>query len=33
MKLAALCDKDTGVGLRLAGIHDVYVPDGDARDL
>lgn len=33
MKLAALCDKDTGVGLRLAGIHDVYVHDGDAHDL
>lgn len=33
MKLAALCDKDTAVGLRLAGIQDVYIPDGDARDM
>jgi V/A-type H+-transporting ATPase subunit F len=27
MKLAALCDKDTGVGMMLAGIHMVYTPD------
>lgn len=27
MKLAAICDKDTAVGLRLAGIHDLYVPE------
>ena len=33
MKLAALCDKDTAVGLRLAGIQDAYIPDGDARDM
>ncbi len=26
MKLAAICDKDTAVGLRLAGIHKLYVP-------
>ena len=25
MKLAALCDKDTAVGLRLAGIHELYI--------
>jgi V/A-type H+-transporting ATPase subunit F len=33
MKLAALCDNDTAVGLRLAGIKDVYVPNGNVRDL
>ncbi len=27
MKLAAICDKDTAVGLRLAGIHELYVPE------
>ena len=25
MKLAALCDQDTAAGLRLAGIHEIYV--------
>ena len=33
MKLAALCDKDTSVGLRLAGLQDVYVPDEKVHDL
>ena len=33
MKLAALCDKDTGVGLRLAGVQDVYVPNGNTHEL
>ena len=27
MKLAALCDKDTAVGLRLAGIQEIYVSE------
>ena len=27
MKLAAICDADTAVGLRLAGIHDVFIPE------
>ena len=27
MKLAAICDRDTAVGLRLAGIHELFVPD------
>jgi len=26
MNVIALCDKDTAAGLRLAGIHTVYVP-------
>jgi V/A-type H+-transporting ATPase subunit F len=29
MKLAALCDKDTAVGLRLAGIQEMYVSEGN----
>jgi V/A-type H+-transporting ATPase subunit F len=33
MKLAALCDKDTAVGVRLAGIHDLHIPDSNADDL
>jgi V/A-type H+-transporting ATPase subunit F len=27
MKLAAICDKDTAVGFRLAGIQELYVPE------
>ena len=30
MKLAAICDRDTAVGFRLAGIKETYVPNGDA---
>ena len=33
MKLAALCDKDTAVGLRLAGIKDTYVSEGNVSDV
>ena len=29
MKLATICDRDTAVGLRLAGIHDIFIPDGN----
>jgi len=29
MKLAAICDNDTAVGLRLAGVHELYVPNGN----
>jgi len=29
MKLAALCDKDTAVGLRLAGLQEIYVSEGN----
>ena len=29
MKLAALCDKDTAAGLRLAGIHELHIPNGN----
>jgi len=27
MKLAALCDRDTAVGLRLAGIQEIYISE------
>ena len=30
MKMTVLCDKDTAVGLRLAGIKETYTPNGDA---
>jgi len=33
MKLAALCDKDTAVGLRLAGIQETYVSEGNEVEL
>jgi V/A-type H+-transporting ATPase subunit F len=34
MKLAALCDRDTAVGLRLAGIHELYIEkEKNVRDL
>jgi len=29
MKLAALCDHDTGIGLRLAGIATIKIPSQD----
>jgi len=29
MKLAALCDRDTAVGLRLAGLQEIYVSEGN----
>ena len=30
MKIAAICDNDTAMGLRLSGIKEVYVPNDDA---
>jgi V/A-type H+-transporting ATPase subunit F len=33
MKLAALSDKDTAVGLRLAGIQELYVPNGNVKEI
>lgn len=33
MKLAALCDEDTAVGLRLAGIKETYVPIEDSAKI
>jgi len=29
MKLIGICDKDTAVGLRLAGVKEIYIPNGD----
>lgn len=31
MKIVALCDSDTAIGLRLAGITDVYVPKPEEK--
>ena len=34
MKLAGFCDPDTAVGLRLAGIHNLYVPiENNPKDI
>ena len=33
MKLAALSDKDTAVGLRLAGIQELYVLNGNVKEI
>ena len=30
MKIAAICDNDTAVGLRLAGLKELYIPNNDA---
>jgi vacuolar-type H+-ATPase subunit F/Vma7 len=33
MKLATFCDRDTATGFRLAGIKDVFIPDGNEREI
>ncbi len=33
MKLAAICDRDTAVGLRLAGVQELYIPNGNAKEI
>jgi V/A-type H+-transporting ATPase subunit F len=33
MKIAVLCDNDTAVGFRLAGIHEIFVPNGSVKEL
>ena len=33
MKLATLCDEDTAVGLRLAGLKEIYVPKEDSAKI
>jgi len=33
MKLAGFCDKDTATGLRLAGVKELFVSDGDELPL
>ncbi len=32
MRLAAFCDNDTAVGMRLAGVNDIFIPNGDTLD-
>ena len=29
MKIAAFCDQDTATGLRLAGVKEIFIPQGD----
>ena len=33
MKIAAFCDNDTAVGFRLAGIQDLFVSNGNTKEL
>jgi V/A-type H+-transporting ATPase subunit F len=33
MKIASLCDNDTAVGLRLAGVKELFIPDGNEKEL
>lgn len=33
MKLATFCDRDTATGFRLAGIKDVFIPEGNEREI
>jgi V/A-type H+-transporting ATPase subunit F len=33
MKMAAFCDNDTAVGFRLAGLQDLFVPNGNTKEL
>ena len=33
MKLAAFCDNDTAVGMRLAGVSELFIPNGKPLDV
>jgi V/A-type H+-transporting ATPase subunit F len=33
LKIAALCDRDTATGFRLAGIKNLYIPEGNLMNL
>ncbi len=33
MKLAGFCDKDTATGLRLAGVKELFIPEGNELPL
>ena len=33
MRLAAFCDNDTAVGMRLAGVNELFIPNGDTLDV
>jgi len=33
MNIAALCDNDTAVGLGLAGVQELFVPNGNTQEI
>ncbi len=33
MKLAAICDSDTAVGLQLAGIQEIFIPENNSQKI
>lgn len=33
MKIAALCDKDTATGFRLAGVKNIYIPEENIKNV
>ena len=33
MKIAAICDFDTAIGFQLAGIKEVYIPNGNLKNI
>ena len=33
MKLAAFCDNETAVGFKLAGITEIFIPNGNSKDI
>jgi len=33
MKIAAFCDNNTAVGMRLAGIHDIFISKNNSLDI
>ena len=33
MKLAAFCDNDTAVGMRLAGVSELFIPNGKPLEI
>lgn len=33
MKLAAICDRDTAVGLRLAGVQELFIPKSNTKEI
>ena len=33
MRLAAICDNDTAVGMRLAGVNDLFIPNDNTLDV
>jgi len=33
MKLAALCDRDTAAALRLAGVQELFILNGNAKEI